>query len=515
MDGAHSMPTPPGVPASLAGLFPEAAFVAAIGAGAYGEVWLARFPGDAWRAVKLVEGDTAAAERERRALHLLRSLSDPGAPDAPLHPALMPVADLRERPGAFAYTMPLADALRPNWRADPAQYRPRTLAAELVARRTLPLGECLDLAEALASGLAFLQRHCLVHRDLKPSNVLFLEGRPVLADFGLLADTREAGSVVGTPGYVPKEQHGEFPADLYSLGVLLAEASTGRRAGEAGFAPVAESDRHHPLFPRWLDLLRRTTDPSPARRPQTAGAFLGELRALREPRAPTRWRRRLALATLLLVLCAIGGTVAGLRHVLRPRAAGPSFPSAPATAAPAPVAPSGNRPLYISRDMAEDGAFLQLYTDRIRVGLPLHGSITAGAAALLLVLPPDNPSYDPKAEWDGPMPWRLCPLVPADEGNTPATAPGDPAYPEGAPALSRTTRAAIAMLPADTPYPEAVFLLCEPVPVWESRLAGHPDATFQDLHNLWWETCERPRSERESPMIRELMERDLLKEHLE
>lgn len=509
------MPPPSGLPAPLAGLFPEGAFAAQIGGGAYGDVWLARFPDGAWRAVKLVEGDTPKAERERRALRLLRSLSDPDAPEAPLHPALMPVADLRERPGAFAYSMPLADSLRPNWRDDPAQYRPRTLAAELVARRALPLGECLELAETLASGLAYLQRHCLVHRDLKPSNVLYLAGRPVLADFGLLADTREAESVVGTPGYVPKEQHGEFPADLYSLGVLLTEASTGRHAAEAGFAPVAESDRHHPLFPRWLDLLRRTTNPSPARRPQTAEAFLGELRALRETSTAPRRRRRLLLPAALLILCAIGGAVAGLRHVLRPRAPVPVPASAPASATPAPVAPSANRPLYVSRDMAEDGAFLQLYADRIRVGLPLHGSIAAEDAALLLVLPPDDPAYDPEAEWDGPMPWRLCPLVPAGAANTPATAAGDPAYPEGAPVLARTARAAIAMLPARMPYPEAVFLLCEPVPFWESRLADHPAATFDALRDLWWQTCERPRSDRESPMRRDLTEPDFLKRYIE
>lgn len=491
--------TPPSdCPAPLAELFPEAAFAAKIGEGAYGEVWLARFPGGAWRAVKFVAGDGERAERERRALRLLRSLADPAAADAPLHPALMPVADLREGPGAFAYSMPVADAVRPNWREDPAQYRPRTLAADLVARRALPLGECLDLAETLAGGLAYLQRHCLVHRDLKPSNVLFLEGRPVLGDFGLLADTREAESVVGTPGYVPREQHGEFPADIYSLGVLLSVASTGRPAEEMGLAPVQEADRLHPLFPRWLDLLRRATDSSPARRPQTAEAFLRELRALREAPTGHKWRRRLLLASL--VLCAIGGGVVGLRHAChRPPSPAPASEPVP----PMPIPPSGNRPLYVSGDMAEDGAFLQLYSDRIRVGLPLHG-FAAEDGCLLLVLPPDDPAYDPDEVWDGPMPWRLCPLVPADAANTPASAANDPAFPPDAPQPARTSHAAIAMLPADAPYPEAVFLLCEPVWAWESRLAGLTDATFEDLRALWWDTCERPHSERGSPLLQEL-----------
>lgn len=341
---------PPGLPASLAELFPEASFAAKIGEGAYGQVWLARFPGGAWRAVKCVAGDSESAQRERRALRLLRSLADPAAPDAPLHPALLPVADLRESSGAFAYSMPLADSLRPNWRDDPAQYRPRSLDAELVARRALPLDECLGLAETLAGALAFLQRHCLVHRDLKPSNVLFLDGRPVLADFGLLADTREAGSCVGTPGYVPPEQHGDFSADLYSLGILLRVASTGRPAKEAGLAPVPEADTSHPLVARWLDLLRRCTDASPRRRPQTADAFLKDLQDLRA--LPTARRRRRRLLSLLLVLALLAAAFAILHFVRRPPAPAPEAAPASPPTAPQATAPD---PWSLQYEYSEEG----------------------------------------------------------------------------------------------------------------------------------------------------------------
>ncbi|MBR6023278.1 MAG: protein kinase [Kiritimatiellae bacterium] len=492
-------------PPDLAALFPEASFAAKTGAGACGEVWLARFPDGAWRSVKFVAGDSAAADRELRAIRLLLSLGDPRTPaGTPLHPALMPVADLRESPAGFAYAMPPADSLRPGWTADPAQYRPRTLAADLLARRALPLPECLDLAEALAGALGFLQRHCLVHRDLKPSNVLYLAGRPVLADFGLLADTREAGSVVGTPGYVPGEQHGRFPADLFSLGVLLSEAATGRPAAEAGFAPVEEADVSHPLYPRFLDLLRRATDDNPARRPQTAAAFLAALRGLRE--TPPRCRRRLwTLLALLLLL-----PVALLFFRSRPRISSappdapatpapsdpdpdvpqPDVPVVPAVPAPAPPSPATNRPLlYVSRDMADAGAFLQLYTDRIRVGLPLRG-FTAEDAALLLVLPPDDPAFAETDDWTGPAPWRLVPLVPATPENTPPDAADAPVFPADAPSPARTTHAAIAFLPPDAPYPEAVFFLPAPPHAWEPRLAALPDATFGDLEYLWMRACE-------------------------
>lgn len=493
---------PPGLPASLAELFPEASFAAKIGEGAYGKVWLARFPGGAWRAVKYVAGDSESAQRERRALRLLRSLADPAAPDAPLHPALLPVADLRESPGAFAYSMPLADSLRPNWRDDPAQYRPRSLDAELVARRALPLDECLGLAETLAGALAFLQRHCLVHRDLKPSNVLFLDGRPVLADFGLLADTREAGSCVGTPGYVPPEQHGDFSADLYSLGILLRVASTGRPAKEAGLAPVPEADTSHPLVASWLDLLRRCTDASPRRRPQTAEAFLKDLQDLRAlPAAARRCRPRLLYALLALALLAL--IAAALRGIRRTAPPPPAPAPAPEIQPPAPVPPSDSRPLFVSGDMAEDGAFLQLFTDRIRVGLPLHG-YAAEDAALLLVLPPGDPAYDPGAVWKGPFPWRLCPLVPADASNTPPSAAEAPAWPADASRTGRLAATAIVPLPAGAPYPEAVFLLCESPQAWQSHLAALPaEAPFETLRDLWWNACEAPRALRESSLVQD------------
>ena len=53
--------------------------------------------------------------------------------------------------------------------------------------------------------------------------------------------------------------------------------------------------------------------------------------------------------------------------------------------------------VYISRDMIEDGAFLQLFSDRIRVGLPMHG-FGAEDACLLLVLPPDDPAAQEPAD---------------------------------------------------------------------------------------------------------------------
>jgi serine/threonine-protein kinase len=89
-----------------------------------------------------------------------------------------------------------------------------------------------------ARALDYAHRRGLVHRDIKPANLIFdEEGRVTVADFGLaraLAEatwTEPAGAVVGTARYAAPEQvRGEkldSRADVYSLALLLVEATTG------------------------------------------------------------------------------------------------------------------------------------------------------------------------------------------------------------------------------------------------------------------------------------------------
>src|SRR5881296_927375 len=70
--------------------------------------------------------------------------------------------------------------------------------------------------------------HGLVHRDIKPSNIIFVNGRPRLADIGLVAAASEAKSFVGTEGFIPPEGPGAAQADIYSLGKVLYEIATGK-----------------------------------------------------------------------------------------------------------------------------------------------------------------------------------------------------------------------------------------------------------------------------------------------
>jgi eukaryotic-like serine/threonine-protein kinase len=110
---------------------------------------------------------------------------------------------------------------------------------ELVGKRgALPVAEALEIAIAIARGLAFAHRHGLVHRDVKPQNIL-LNGdrRPKVTDFGIARSldvkkgVTQTGTVLGTSNYIAPEQASgdgaSVQSDVYSLGVVLFELLTG------------------------------------------------------------------------------------------------------------------------------------------------------------------------------------------------------------------------------------------------------------------------------------------------
>ena len=160
--------------------------------------------------------------------------------------------------------------------------------AGAIATAMLSGEETARIGAAVAAGLAYVHARGVVHRDVKPANILLgPDERVRLADFGIarLVDTAgltATGIVLGTPAYLAPEQvTGRVvgpPADLYALGLVLAECSTGRRvfggtANEAALArvhaaPLALEDVPSALRP----LLARLTAPEPAARPSAAEA---------------------------------------------------------------------------------------------------------------------------------------------------------------------------------------------------------------------------------------------------
>jgi serine/threonine protein kinase/Tol biopolymer transport system component/tetratricopeptide (TPR) repeat protein len=131
--------------------------------------------------------------------------------------------------------------------------------------QALPVRERLDLFLKVCAAVHYAHRRMIVHRDLKPGNVLVQkDGTPKLLDFGIAklldpdgeedaAETTLVGLRAMTPAYASPEQKRGEPAtirsDIYSLGVILRELATGRRACEettgtpgAADAPTAPAD---------------------------------------------------------------------------------------------------------------------------------------------------------------------------------------------------------------------------------------------------------------------------------
>ena len=156
----------------------------------------------------------------------------------------------------------------------------------------MPARECLGIGVALASALRHLHDQGLVHRDVKPSNVIFVHGVPKLADIGLVAAAGDSRSIVGTEGYLPPEGPGSSSADLYALGKLLYEASTGMN--RQAYPRLPQGLREFPDARELLEfneVLLRACAYSAERRYRRAEELLADLALLERGESVRRLRR--------------------------------------------------------------------------------------------------------------------------------------------------------------------------------------------------------------------------------
>ena len=139
-----------------------------------------------------------------------------------------------------------------------------TLEQRLASRGPLVGAEMDDLVRQLCAGLSAAHAAGVLHRDLKPANVfLTTSGRIVLTDFGLAqvssGSCATSRQFIGTLPYMAPElfagRSASVASDVFSSGVVLFEACTGKLPFEGGEVPV-----------RWRRLIRECMRVDPGKR---------------------------------------------------------------------------------------------------------------------------------------------------------------------------------------------------------------------------------------------------------
>jgi len=331
-----------------------------VGRGGMATVYKAKDPGlSRTVALKILHAHLAADptfvarfRREARAVAALR------------HPNIVQVFDFDSAEGLYFMVMEFVDG--------------PTLATLLKRlskkRQRLSPQEILRIFRPLCSAIDYANREGMVHRDIKPSNIILTrKGDPVLTDYGIarIAGTTSytmPGTVVGSAQYMSPEQAQGQPADnrsdIYSLGICLFEALTGRVPfdGETTAtilaqhltAPVPSARLMNPDLPHEVEaVLHRVLAKDPAARYQEAAELALDLdAALRS--SPTA-----AGATVVeTALVTPTGATRVEEHVPAPvpaAAAAPPYVAPPPYMAPPPASPGQGVPVMTAPAPAARG----------------------------------------------------------------------------------------------------------------------------------------------------------------
>jgi WD40 repeat protein len=259
-----------------------------VGRGAYGEVWLARAVTGAFRAVKILHRSSFDHERPfRREFEGILKFE----PISRRHDSQVDILHVGRGDDYFYYVMELADDQATGGQIQPDNYRPRTLKSDLLFRSRLPFEECVSVGLALTTALAHLHQNGLVHRDIKPSNIIFVNGVAKLADIGLVTGVDTTRSYVGTEGFAAPEGPGTPQADLFSLGKVLYEMSTGKDRQE--FPELPTNLRDLPDRQALMELnavIAQACRHDPRDRYPTAAAMRADLELLQSGKSLARMR---------------------------------------------------------------------------------------------------------------------------------------------------------------------------------------------------------------------------------
>jgi eukaryotic-like serine/threonine-protein kinase len=381
--------------------------VAFLGAGGMGEVYRVRDSRIGRDVAVKVMPPAIAGDPER----LRRFEQEARAAGALNHPNILTIYDVGVHDGALyvVYELLEGETLR------------NRLSGGALSRR-----KAIEYASQIATGLAAAHDKGITHRDLKPEN-LFLtrDGRIKILDFGLakltipegsvgeeanlamLSPHREAGGILGTPGYMAPEQLSggvvDHRSDLFNLGAILYEMLTGRRPFRGRSTsevlnailnndPIEISETGDKFDPALARLLRRCLEKNPYERIQSALDLAFDLEALFLPNdraQPPRWKRRgvgiaLAVAGLSLVAFFAGRKLERVQPRPIPTFRRLTYRSGVITGAR--FAPDGQSIIYSA---GWDGKPVEVFTTRVGspesrpLGLPSAGVLAVSSAGEL------------------------------------------------------------------------------------------------------------------------------------
>ncbi|WMS44148.1 protein kinase [Acuticoccus sp. MNP-M23] len=379
-----------------------------------------------------------------------------------------------------------------------------TSLSDITGEGSLSRNEVLSLAERLADGLRAAHALSIFHRDISPDNVI-LPARDVkrakIIDFGIArAATIGGGTVIGDSiagkfDYMSPEQLGLYGgsvdarSDIYSLGIVLAEAMLGRGLNMGGTQlEVVEKRRKVPdlsgVEPGLRGLLTAMTQPKPQDRVASMGAVVEQAHALRtgiSKKGGARPWAKIAAGVVVASLVAGGGALyltEGDNDIPPDAENGPpplmrqADSAEPARAAPPALVPVPDpaEDAVLEADARSTANSTANNAEPVTNQAPPPESPLSPPAAITQA-PPDSA---PDAEPEAPPP-EVAALVPETApAPEPGTAPATAAIPDAEPPVAQEP-AAIEAAPA--PDPEA---LPDPAGTGEPVPSEPADATVAE-----------------------------------
>ena len=280
---------------------------------------------------------------------------------------------------------------------------------EEISKGRMKVSEALDISIQIASAISAAHAAGVVHRDIKLDNIMARhDGYVKVLDFGLaklterseasgsetetrkLSDRTTPGLVMGTVAYMSPEQARGLPVDsrtdIWSLGVVIYEMVTGQKpfSGKTPTDVIVSiaSEEPQPLTsvspetPEKLDqIVGKALAKNVERRYQTADQLLNDLKNLRrdldlqtrgdtlkQPSPPVFTRKRILIASAVVVLLIVAGFV--YTSFIRQR----STAAPPSEVRSLAVLPLENLSGDPSQEYFADGMTDALITDLAKIG---------------------------------------------------------------------------------------------------------------------------------------------------